>query len=503
MMGRWLWIVPPFLILGLAAAIGISAIADRFGILLAILGLVAAPLILFAFFNGLKKGVKSLVELAGHLRWWHWLWLLAFASGLVFRVRGVGDIRENPVDAWAAYRIGLEIIVAAVLIVRLAIRRTPWFGSTFRGLVGALAALGMVGIASTAWSVYPSWTFYKSFEFLLDVSLLAAILVTVQSAKSYKHFFDWTWTLYGLLLVSVWVGVILWPNDALYGQGFPIGILGVRLTGVLPAVSANDVGTYAALLGLVSLTRLLPIAGERSKRSWYFLLLAASIVTMILAQTRTAIAGFLFGLFLLLWFSRRLGLSAVMTFFVGPLLVLSSMGGIVWEFLQRGENEQQLQTFSSRLIWWSFAWDKFLERPLTGFGAYAAGRFAVLSNLGLSVTSTMHSDYLEIIVGTGFWGMVSFLAALAGTWWFLYRYLRRSRDLGIEQQLAYEALVVLGLLTFRSIFMTMLSWHPALHYFVIVGYAEYLRRAHIKEAAVRARSRQVPPKAIMAETFST
>lgn len=96
----------------------------------------------------------------------------------------------------------------------------------------------------------------------------------------------------------------------------------------------------------------------------------------------------------------------------------------------------------------------------------------------------MHSDYLSIIVGTGIWGLIPFLTALLATWWFLTHYLRHSTIMPADQQLAYEAIAVLSLLTFRSIFMTMLTWHPPLDYLVIVGYAEFLRRRRLREVPV-------------------
>lgn len=205
---------------------------------------------------------------------------------------------------------------------------------------------------------------------------------------------------------------------------------------------------------------------------------------MVLAQTRSAIAGFFFGVFLLLYFSKRLGRSALLTFVVAPLLIASSLGGVVMAYLARGETSSQLDTLSSRVQWWSFAWQKFLERPLVGYGAYAAGRFAVLAQHGLTKTCSMHSDYLSIIVGTSIWGLIPFLAALLGIWWFFARYLRHSVISGVDQQLAFEAIVVLGLLTVRSVFMTMLSWHPPLDYFVVLGFAEFLRRRQLREIPV-------------------
>lgn len=470
--------------LGLIAALIIAPIAYHHGIVATTLVLAAVPVVLITLIVGFSRGMSLFRNLTAHLRWWHVLWMLIFASALVFRVRGVNQIEQDPIDAWALYRIGLELIVATALFIRLALRRTPWFGSMFRGLVGAITAFGLVELVSTAWSVYPAWTFYKSCEYLLDIALLAAVLATIRSVKNYKHFFNWTWTLYGLLLLSAWLGVVLWTKLALHPNGLKIGLLGIRLHGVLPAVSSNDVGTFAGILALIALCRLLPIAGKKSDRTWYILLFTASMATMVLSQTRSAIAGFFFGVFLLLYFSKRLGRSALLTFVVAPLLIASSVGGLIWAYLIRGQSTQQLDTLSSRIEWWSFAWQKFMERPLVGYGAYAAGRFAVLAKHGLTKTSTMHSDYLSIIVGTGIWGLIPFLVALLGTWWLLAQYLRHSPVMSTDQQLAYEAIAVLGLLTLRSVFMTMLTWHPPLDYLVVLGYAEFLRRRRLREIPV-------------------
>ncbi|HEX5413007.1 MAG TPA: O-antigen ligase family protein [Terriglobia bacterium] len=499
----WVWAAALLGLFGLLTMLAIGGVVARHS-LFAILGLLCVPFVLIGLVVGLRWAVHFLKELKPQLRWYHGLWFLAFASALVFRIRGVGDIKENPVDAWALYRMGVELIVVAALLIRLALRRTAWLGSMFRGYVGVIAAFGMVELASTVWSVYPSWTFYKSCEYLLDIAVLGAILATVKSVKAYQSLFNWTWMLYGILLLSTWLGVLLWPQQALYpsGKDVGVGVLGIRLEGVMPAVSSNDVGTFAGILALIALCRLLPIAGKKSGRAWYILLFTASLTTMIVAQTRSAIAGCLFAVFLLLLFSKRLGLSALLTFVVGPLLVVSSLGGLIWTFLERGQSTQQLETLSSRVSWWSFAWETFIERPLTGYGAYAAGRFAVMAKLGMAETSTMHSDYLEMIVGTGIWGIILFLVALLGTWWFLTKYLRHSTAMGVEQQLAYEGIVVLALLTFRSIFMTMLTWHPPLHYLVILGYAEFLRRSRIRavKASTHIIREPAPPLEVVASS---
>lgn len=475
---RRLWFVPPFLFLGFLACAQLFSFAARFhdgglvAVVGALVGLPALAVLALAF----RQGLRHVRTFASTLKWWHLAWALTVASALVFRIRGANDIASEPLDAWAIFRVAVDGVVAFILLGCLALRRTNWLGSMLRGVVGALTVFGLVCLASTAWSVFPSWTLYKSWEYLLDIALLAAIVETLDSVDEYRNLFNWTWALYGLLLLSVWKDVLLWPQEALHGETLQSGaVLGIRLDGVTPAVSSNDVGTFAAILGLLSLARLFPASEERFDRSWYTLLLVSSLVTMFLAQTRTAIAGFLFGGFFILLFSKRGKLGAFFTFIVAPILALSSMGGLFWSFLERGQTAAQLSTLSSRAGWWSFAWQTYLERPLTGFGAYAAGRFAVLAKLGLGETSTLHSDYLDILVGTSIWGMIPFVIALAATWWLLLRYVRDSSD-PQERQLAYEGVAILALLTLRSVFNDMLTWHPALPFLAILGYVEFLRR---------------------------
>jgi O-antigen ligase len=480
--GQWTWTAPLFVLLGVVATVGIVAVMERFGGRSSILELLFLPAGLLLLGIGLVRSMGRVRSLIARLTWWHVLWALIFASALVFRQRSVNQIDSNLFDAWAIYRIALDFIVGTILFTRLALRRPPFWGSMFRGYLGVMTLFALICIVSTVWSVYPSWTLFKSMEYLMALGLLAAILETVTSVSDFRSLFNWTWALYGFLLFTVWIGAFLWPQEALYPIGLPQdALMGVRLSGVMPAQSSEGVGIFAAAIGLVCLCRLFPLVPSRRGSRWYFPLLGASIITMVLSQTRMAIGGFLLGAFLILFLSKRLRLGAVMTFLVGPLLLLTGVGSVLWAFLKRGENYQALSTLSSRLVWWKFAWDKFLERPLTGFGAYAGERFAVMAKLGLGSTSSLHSDYLGIIVGSGIWGLLPFLAALIGVWWCLISFIRSSHGTGPERQLVYEAIAVFALLTINSVFVPMFSWQAPLYFLVILGYAEFLRRSRLRE----------------------
>jgi O-antigen ligase len=475
----WIWIILPCAFLGYLACAQLCSFSLRFhnSDLALVLGALVGVPALIGVALGLWQGLAYARSFAPTLRWWHLLWALTIVSAMVFRRRTVADITSEPLDAWAVFRVAVDMVVAFALLARLTLRRTHWVGSMFRGLVGALTVYGLVCLASMAWSVYPTWTLFKSWEYLVDVALVAAVLETLETVDDYRNFLNWTWALYGLLLLSVWKDVLFWPKEALYGETLlKQAVLGIRLSGVIPAASSNDVATFSSILATLSLARLFPASDEeRYNKLWYALLLLGSMVSLVLSQTRAALVGVMLGGFFILLFSKRGRLSALITLVVAPIVALCTMGGLIWSFMARGQTAQQMDTLSSRTEWWGLAWRTFMEQPLTGFGAYAAARFAVLAKAGFGGTGTMHSDYLEVIVGTGIWGLVPLMVALAGTWWLLLRFLRNSPD-SQERQLAHEALAILALLTLRSITNNMMTIHPALPFLAIVCLAEFMRR---------------------------
>jgi O-antigen ligase len=214
---------------------------------------------------------------------------------------------------------------------------------------------------------------------------------------------------------------------------------------------------------------------ERSERAWYSILFVFGLVTLIASQTRNAMAGFLFGAFLVLLYERRAWIGVVGGMIGASLLMFTSMGPRVVQFLSRDQTESQITGMSGRGDWWSFAWHQLMQRPLTGFGAYAGGRFAVLGKLGI-VTSQIHSDWLEVLTDTSFWGLIPFVAAFVGCWWIVARsYWDRSLAPD-EREWLPEIAGLLGVITVRSFFNIEMSWHAPLFYFTILAYAEFLRR---------------------------
>ena len=429
-----------------------------------VLALIAGAILLW----GAWAGVPMLRKLLGQLRWWHALWAALFLSDLTFRIRTAEALVENPLDPWGMYRVALVGIVAATLLFRLAVKATNTLKVLSSGPVGWLVVFALLNLVSAAWSVYPAWTVYKSLEFLTDVALLAAIVATVRSSREFKTILDWTWVLYGSLVLVVWGGLLVWPAQALEHNS---GLLGVSLAGAVPAIASNTVGRMAAILGIVALTR---IARSTARRGFYAVAFLLSLATLIFAQSRGPFAGFLAALAVTLIAMRRWGILTAIALAVLAVLLSPGPRDAAWQFVLRGEDQEMFQSLSGRTDWWSYAWERFREHPLEGYGGYAGPRFAVLAKIGWSTTASLHNTWLEVLLSTGVLGLVPLVAALLAVCAPLWR----SRSCAVhenESGLWLEAAGVLTVLLVTTIFNTELIYHPPLFFLVVVGYAQRLR----------------------------
>lgn len=458
-----------FLLLGGLAALAAYSFRNTAGTILVLV----APLAAFWLWAAVGQGTRNITALLKSVVWWQWLWLLLFMSELVFRERTTQEIQETAVDAWAAYRIVLVATTALVLAIRLALRRPAWLGSLFRGFVGALTVYAAIAAASTLWSGHPLWTLYKSLEYLVDVALLAATLATVWSTEEYRTFFNWTWALFGLLVASVWFGVLVWPTLALQPSG---GLLPIRLYGIMPAIDSNTLGEFGAILAVVAFSRLLLIErGDRPQRAWYCLVCAVGLVTLVLSQTRSAIGGFLLGVLLVLFFSKGKAITALVVSAGATVLCVGSVTGHLWEAILRGGSEEAFAGASGRVDTWQYTWHEILKSPVLGAGAYSI-RFGPLTKLRLSEFTNSLNTYADVSYGVGIVGLIPVLVAFWGTWWFLIRSLRNPSLASPERRLAVEAVGVLSVVSVRSLFTTHLIWHTSLQFLVVLGYTEFLRR---------------------------
>jgi O-antigen ligase len=168
--------------------------------------------------------------------------------------------------------------------------------------------------------------------------------------------------------------------------------------------------------------------------------------------------------------------------FVAGLIYLTPAGDMFVEFFMREQDPKYFASLSGRTDIWAVAWELFLQRPLTGFGAYAGARFSSpgladrVSHMGAGGTSVL-STWFELLIGVGAPGFLLIAGAVAWAAMILSRVARRSSATAeLPHRLAVEALGVLGVITVRSIFTPNLIWHFPAVFLLVIAYAEALRR---------------------------
>jgi O-antigen ligase len=428
-------------------------------------------------------GSAAIVGQARLLRsfsWWQVLWFVMLLSSLVFRERSASEISASPVDGWALFRIGCTVLVAAVSFFRLTFRKTNWLPFLFSGVIGIFSLFGVISLLSVVWSVNPSWTLYRSVEFLVDIAVLAGVVATLESVEEYKQFVDWTWILLGLLVASAWVGAVIDPAEGLFADPYIGSVMPVRLVGVMPVVASNDLSQIGAILALVSLCRLWTDPAAQSKKQRYRLLFGASLITLVITQTRGAYAAFLIGFIALLIFARRYGLlvlGGILASGAGMLLLLfTNFGTKVQEFLMRGQAAEQTGNLSGRLELWQISVRKILEQPLTGYGGFAGSRFVVMVMAKNHLGSNVLNVYLDAMLNIGVWGLLLLLVLLGLVGWQLLRSIYRSSSSAMERSLAMELFLAYVIVVISSMESGNITTHPMLSFLIVLGFAEFLRR---------------------------
>jgi O-antigen ligase len=412
--------------------------------------------------------------------WWHVAWFVLFLSGLSFRARTAAEISQSPVDSFAAYRILCVAIVGSILFFRLTLKKTGWIRYGTQGVIGFFALYALLSLISTVWSVSPAWTLYKSTEFFVDLFTLAAIVASVESVDEYRRFADWTWTLLGILIGTAWLGAIVDPGDALFSDpSMRFAGLPMRLVGVVPVVSCNDLSEYSAIIGLVMLSRIFlrePESEHKSTRHW--IIFGIMFLTMVFAQTRGAFLAFMVGVVVLLILTRRyiaVIVGGATSFVLAvPLLFLTKFGTHVQDYFIRGQKTDEATGMSGRLDTWTQAWDKFVQAPFTGYGGFAGAKFVILSRR--SVASDTLSSHFDSLVNIGIFGWLILIITLLWIGYLLYKSLRDHRLTDPENFFALEMFLAFLVLFIRSFESSNLNTHPILAFLTVIGAAEVFRR---------------------------
>lgn len=314
------------------------------------------------------------------------------------------EILADPVVLERAVRgglAGLAVMIALPSLIRL-------FTNNERGYRG-LTALGiylLVALASVLYSAAPLVTFAKVFELSAGLVAVALIVLGPNAHTRVRQTIGLVITLNASLLITAMLGFFLLPDTFAALQSRPGFFTELTLTS--PFAHPNGLSATGALLAAFALAKALENPTEKAMR-WWSLFVVGTAGT-ILASGRQGVAIWVAAVAILVFIHRRTIFFAFLA--PGTAALLAIFGPDIVEILSR-DRPQNFTTLTGRLPWWQAAIDVWSQHPWTGYGFGAGGRFVALASIGRSATSSVHSGYLEGLVGVGLIGVIPLAYALS------------------------------------------------------------------------------------------
>jgi O-antigen ligase len=335
--------------------------------------------------------------------------LLLLLSTLVFRGRSADDLAYNPLDAAAQFRVlcvALALILGAVALISRP-HAAPSNGRLTSLPIRLYFLYVFVVFLGAPVSINLPLTAYRGVELLTGLIVMVGARRSVGDEAADRIGALLYWLTIALLL-SVWIGYVVAPDLAvghLTNTQVPIGW---QISGVVPSISSNGVGTLGVLVTFWSLGRLRTFPSGANLQRWLAYALAGlGFASLIFAQYRTGYVAFVMGLLVYLLFRRKWVLATLVVMVVLGAIAIgpSSLVKDAEPFALRGQTTEQASELSSRVEFWTAAIPVWQRSPLIGGGLLTATRFEVLAPLGDAYTSGIHSTWVEALVGTGLIGL--------------------------------------------------------------------------------------------------
>jgi O-antigen ligase len=404
----------------------------------------------------------------------HYGWAAMFLSILIWTFGEVPTNTLGNTGNW--YRIGLVLFAAAVTFL-LFITNTQRLRHAFPGPLMLLLAYGVVAIVSSQY--VPRYSFYsmwKAAEVIIDVLLMVGILSYRRQVDSVLVAYRIIMALLAALLVLWWLEAIAMPSRAFVRTvGYYIP---VQLQGILPVGNPDGVGYVSAIVAYGALARLFR-AHKPRQLLLPGVLLGAALVSLILAQARTGLAGFIAAALVYLLIDRRFAISAVVIAIATAAVAYTGFANVAQQYVLRGQSPQLFGSLSGRVYGWQAAWELFKESPILGHGFAAAARTQIL---GITGASTLHGSVFDVLVGVGTLGLIPWGLAIVWSTIRLIR-LRRLRHPwfrnGVGRSLQAEMSGLLVLILIGSITGSDLAMHTHtfMLFLVTIAYAHAVKRA--------------------------
>lgn len=313
------------------------------------------------------------------------------------------EVIRQPLVIERILRGGLAV-AALLIVVPILVKRVNRYTAGHRAL-GGLIAYVLIAAVSTLYSAAPLVTAAKVLELSAGIAPVAAVAIGGEPGRRLRSMLLLVVALAGSLIATGVIGFFLLPS-AFAGLESRPGFL-LRETLMPRYAHSNTVAAHGAIISVFGVASAL--AGSLPRvLGWSAGVIGAAGV--ILSSGRQGVAMLLAGLAVVLWAQRR----AVFLTLLAPAAVAAyfAFQDTIIGALSRNR-PGNFTDFTGRLYWWEAAIEAWSAHPWTGWGYGAGGRFVALASIGSGRVSSVHSGFVEALVGVGLLGMIALLYPLA------------------------------------------------------------------------------------------
>jgi O-antigen ligase len=280
------------------------------------------------------------------------------------------------------------------------------------------------------------------YAYALVIGLTAAMASGLERDQSLKAVRDavLVFMMLGFLMIPFKAGLVM---DLSYRQGWLPGL--PRLAGLAP---------HAVSLGLLAQLGLLCLLARPYERRWLNRLAwTVGLLTLFMAQSKTAWLAFLLCTGVMLWVQHgpalwrrmlnpmqpgavQLALAGLMlgVLVVAGLLMFGEVGPRLERFINTPEGAQ-LTSLTGRDRIWAIAWEEWARNPVFGHGpGIWDERFR--ASIGMANATHAHNQFMDTLSRAGAVGVVGLALYSAVLLWLSLRYSRATQGLSLGLFLA-------------------------------------------------------------------
>jgi putative inorganic carbon (HCO3(-)) transporter len=186
----------------------------------------------------------------------------------------------------------------------------------------------------------------------------------------------------------------------------------LRVSGTFMDLGANEMAAYAVTSALVCLGCIITCWQDKKYRNIFLMFFAFSGMCVLYSYSRGAYISFIFGGIILLFRYKNTGKLVMPLFLILSITLVSLPSSVTERFssidAEEGERDESAQ---SRFVFWAIAFDRFLERPVAGYG-YRTVQNARINPYEMDT----HNYYVKMLVERGVLGFITFLLLLRILW---------------------------------------------------------------------------------------